>query len=187
MQATDLIAFEKRVAEAFANKQCKGPVHLSGGNEEQLIEIFKGIPKDAWVVSTYRSHYHALLHGINPDWLFNEILEGRSMNIHNPQHRFISSAIVGGCLPIAVGLAAAGAEVHCFLGDMAATTGAFHEASMYAFGHGLPVSFYIEDNGYSTNTPTDECWGNERRKSYVLRYHYKRQHPHVGVEKWVQF
>ena len=188
MTKEELIAFEKRVAEAFANKECKGPTHLSGGNEDQLIEIFKGIPKDSWLVSTYRSHYHALLHGIDPEWLFEEIKAGRSMNIHNVEHRFISSAIVGGCLPLAVGLAAAGKKVWCFLGDMAATTGAFHEAFKYAWQNDLPINFVVEDNGFSTNSPTKECWGqNYGTVPKVQSYGYQRVYPHVGVEQWVQF
>jgi TPP-dependent pyruvate/acetoin dehydrogenase alpha subunit len=195
VKSDDLIAFEKRVAEAFANKECKGPVHLSGGNEQHLIEIFKDIQPDDWVVSNYRSHYHALLHGIDPEWLMEEIRAGRSMNIHNPERRFISSAIVGGCLPIAVGIAASLRRkrsqqmVWCFLGDMAATTGAYSEAYRYAEGWSLPIEFIIEDNGYSTNTPTKETWGpgSYFKPPKYLRYGYERQHPHVGLDKWVQF
>lgn len=187
-----LIAFEKRVADAFANKLCKGPVHLSGGNEDHLIRIFNDIHPEDWVFCSYRNHYHALLHGIPEDWLFNEILEGRSMNIHNFHHRFFSSAIVGGTLPIAVGVAAAlqrhGSHqmVWCFVGDMAASIGAFHEATKYAMGNELPIKFVVEDNGLSCNSPTDECWGDGHR-SVVDRYYYERQYPHVGIGRFVQF
>ena len=60
-----------------------GPVHLSKGNEEQLIEIFQYVhPKD-YVYSTWRNHYHALLHGISEEWLMDEIKRGRSMKIIN--------------------------------------------------------------------------------------------------------
>jgi TPP-dependent pyruvate/acetoin dehydrogenase alpha subunit len=193
VNSAELKDFEKRVADAFANKQCKGPVHLSGGNEQQLINIFAEVHKDDFVVSTYRSHFHALLHGINPDWLFHEICEGRSMNIHNPEHRFISSAIVGGCLPIAVGIASAlkrqdsPRKVWCFVGDMCASTGAFHEAKKYATGRDLPITFIVEDNGFSTNTPTKKTWGTYHSENKVRTYHYKREYPHVGLEKWVQF
>jgi len=225
MGKDELIAFERRVYDAFAAKQCKGPVHLSGGNETQLIEIFKDIKREDWVFSFYRSHYHALLHGIDPEWLFAEILAGHSMNIMSPKHRFFTSAIVGGCLPIAVGVAAAlkrksmtysttaemteesvrhigthesihikrMPKVWCFVGDMAATTGAFYEATAYAGLNDLPITFIIEDNGISCDSPTDKCWGNvyfcgwhedsvaETLTDKVKHYHYERVYQHVGI------
>lgn len=194
MLAAELIAFEKRVAEAFEAKQIKGPVHLSGGGEEDLIRHFQNIARHEWVFSYYRSHYHALLHGIDPEWLFKEILEGRSMGISSVEHKFYSSAIVGGHLSIAVGVAAAIKRqnkhhkqmVHCFLGDMAARTGAFHEAYQYAKGHWLPIKFYIEDNGLSCDTPTDEVWGKEDLGvSKRDGYSYQRTYPHSGTGRFV--
>lgn len=187
-----LIAFEKRVAAAFKAKKVKGPIHLAGGNEDALLSIFQNISDGEWVFSTYRSHYHALLHGIPEKWLMAEILAGRSMSIHSLGHRFMSSAIVGGMLPIAVGVAAALKRqgvmqmVHCFVGDMAATTGAFHEAVKYAEGHRLPIRFYIEDNGMSCDTPTDETWGAGLDGTVrVERYDYARIYPHSGIGKYV--
>lgn len=190
MTRDDLIAFEKRVADAFQARMCKGPIHLSGGNEDQLIEIFKGVHRDDWVFSTYRSHYHALLHGLGKEWLYKEIIAGRSMGIHCPEYRFFSSAIVGGCLPIAVGVAAAlkrqGGErkVWCFIGDMAATTGAFIEATAYARGHRLPLRFVIESNGMSCDTPTAATWGDGEQEE-VTGYIYERTYPHSGVGQYV--
>lgn len=189
MDRDELIAFEKEVAAAFAQKRCKGPVHLSGGNEAQLIEIFKDIDREDWVFSTYRSHYHALLHGIPRDWLMQQILDGHSMNIMSPEHRFFTSAIVGGCLPIAVGVAAAlkrqGSErkVSCFVGDMTWTTGAFQDAADYAAGHELSINFVVEDNGMSCDTPTMVAWGDTKlaELTTVSIYKYTRTYPHVGL------
>ena len=184
----DLIAFEQEVAEAFKQKRIRGPVHLSGGNEDALIEAFRNVGSDEWVFSTYRNHYHALLHGISREWLMREILAGRSMNIASPEHKFLTSAIVGGTLSIATGVAYAqklknaNKMVHCFVGDMAATTGAFHEAYQYAMGHGLIIKFYIEDNGMSCDSPTQDCWGHVKGyppKKEVIEY--KRVYPHAGV------
>lgn len=191
MYTADLIAFEQRVAEAFAAKQVKGPVHLSGGNENALIQHFGNIAPHEWVFSTYRSHYHALLHGIPADWLMAEILAGRSMCISSPEHKFHSSAIVGGCLPMAVGVAAAikrlGKKelVHCFIGDMAARSGAFHEALQYARGHWLLIKFYIEDNGLSCDSPTAQTWGTESPPGYIDGHKYTRIHPHAGIGRYV--
>lgn len=188
----ELVAFEKSVAEEFEMGLIKGPVHLSGGNEEKLIDIFKNISREDWCFSTWRNHYHAILHGVPSQKVMEEIRAGRSMNLTFPEHRFYSSAIVGGILPIATGVAAAlkrdgsTRKVWCFVGDMAATTGAFHEASTYACRQDLPITFVVEDNGFSTNTPTNEVWGNGWI-SKVRRYQYKRVFPHVGIGKWVSF
>jgi pyruvate dehydrogenase E1 component alpha subunit len=195
--AEELRAFEREVAEAFERKEVRGPVHLSGGNEDALIDVFRDIKRDDWVFSTYRSHFHALLHGIPRDRVMAEILAGRSMNLLFPEYRFFTSAIVGGCLPIAVGVAA-GIKRHglrsrawCFVGDMAGTVGAFHEAQQFAEGHALPITFVVEDNGLSCDSPTDECWGADVMARddprNVSRYRYRRQFPHVGIGKWVAF
>jgi len=101
----NLIAFERRIADHWEAGKIKGPVHLSGGNEKKLVEVFKDVKQGDWVFSTWRSHYHALLKGIDPSWLEKEILEGRSITIVNQQHNFYSSAIVGAIIPIAVGVA----------------------------------------------------------------------------------
>ena len=187
-----LKAFEARVAAEFEAGRIKGPVHLSGGNELQLIQIFKKVSEDDYVFSSWRNHYHALLHGVPEEKVFAEIAAGRSMNLTFKEHRFYSSAIVGGILPIAVGVAYAlkrkgcHRKVWCFVGDMAATTGIFHEAYTYSAKQDLPIKFVVEDNGFSTNTPTEETWGNGwvGKKLY---YHYERSYPHVGTGKWVQF
>ena len=185
---SDLIEFEQEVANAFTAKKVNGPIHLSGGNEDQLIEIFKEIKRTDWVFSTYRSHYHALLHGVPRDWLMQQILDGHSMNIMSPEHRFFSSAIVGGCLPIAVGMARGGQRTWCFVGDMAATTGAFHEALQYVGGLSLNCIFVVEDNGMSCDTPTYKCW-HDGMEPYQhgrkISYHYTRKWPHSGVGKYV--
>lgn len=184
----DLIRFEKEVSIAFASQQCKGPVHLSGGNEEELIEIFKDIKRTDWVFSTYRSHYHALLHGIEEEWLFDEIRAGRSMNIMSPKHKFFSSAIVGGCLPIAVGVASAlhrlnsKDKVWCFVGDMCQMTGNFQDALQYSEFNCLPTVFVVEDNGMSCDSPTMDCWGVASSEGVEYKYYkYQRIYPHVGI------
>ena len=99
-----LIAFEKEVARRWEAGEISSPCHFSGGNEKQLIEIFKNISPDDWKLCTWRSHYAALLSGIPPDELMRQILAGKSMSINSVEHRFYSSAIAGGILPIAVGL-----------------------------------------------------------------------------------
>ena len=178
MTPADLIAFEADIAQEFEAGHIHAPVHLSGGNEQQLIDIFRDVRPTDWVLSTWRSHYHALLKGIPPAEVKRQIMAGRSMFISSVEHRFMSSAIMGGMLPIAGGLAYAGERVWCFVGDMCATTGAFADAMNMSR---LKVAFVIEDNGLSTNTPTASVWGRKFTPppSPNFRYYqYVRTYPH---------
>ena len=129
---------------------------------------------------------HALLHRVPRELVMAEILAGRSMQLHFPEYKFMSSAIVGGMLPLACGLAAGGEKVWCFVGDMCASTGAFHDAYQYVRRQGLPVQFVIEDNGLSTNSPTQKVWGEREiypgiereRYQHARRYSYIRTTNH---------
>ena len=190
----ELIHFEKKIAEYWESGKIRGPIHLSDGNEIPLIEIFKRITKNDWVFSTWRSHYHALLKGIDPNWIEQEILEGRSITIVNKNEKFYSSAIVGGTIPIAMGVAMALKEsqskerVWCFIGDMAFETGGFMENYKYAKNFDLPITFVVEDNDLSTNTPTIETWKTKSEvPNDVVWYKYNKTWPHYGTGKWVIF
>ena len=192
----DLIKFENLIVTHWEAGKIKGPVHLSGGNEEELIEIGKLIKETDWVFSTWRSHYHALIKGIDPIWLEKEILAGRSITIVNKEHKFYSSAIVGSIIPIATGVAIANKrdgnddKVWCFIGDMAFETGGFYEMHKYAVRYDLPIIFVVEDNGVSTNTPTEETWGGIKKdipSEKVVWYNYKNKWPHYGTGKWIIF
>jgi len=189
----DLIEFEEEIKQLFLDAKIKAPVHLSVGSEKELIEIFKHINPNDWVFSTHRSHYHALLKGVDRDWLKKEILANRSIHINNKEHKFFSSAIMAGNLPIAVGTAMAlkiknsSNKVWAFCGDMTAEMGIFHESVKYSARNELPIAFVIEDNGLSVDTPTDVAWGKGTWDAEVHRYCYKRKYPHQGCGKWVVF
>ncbi len=197
MNADSLRIFEAQVAAAFAAGLVRGPVHLSDGNEEQLVEIFKGIRREDWVFSTYRWHFHGLLHGIDPQFMLDEIYVGHSISFKSEPHRFYTSAIVGGNLSPAVGVACAIAmrrspeHVWCFTGDMAASIGTFHDAFSFAEGYNLPITFVVEDNGFSTNTPTAAAWGRTPplpASKRIVHYTYARgRYPHHGLGKRVNF
>ena len=160
----DLINFELRVKEEYEKATITGPVHMSKGNEKQLIEIFKFIHPEDWVFSSWRNHYHALLHGVPEEHLWDLIVSGKSMSVYCKEPKLYTSSIVGGIIPIALGAAKAqkmkknGRKVWAFVGDMTAETGVFHEAYKYSRRHELPLEFVIEDNDMSTNTPTSETW-----------------------------
>jgi TPP-dependent pyruvate/acetoin dehydrogenase alpha subunit len=189
-----LIGFERKIADHWESGRIRGPVHLSGGNEKPLIEIFKRIKPNDWVFSTWRSHYHCLLKGISPDWLETEILDGRSITIVNKDEKFYSSAIVGAIIPIAVGVAMSNKrkgideKVWCFIGDMTFETGTFMENYKYVKNFNLPINFVVEDNGVSTNTPTIDTWNKKSEiPDDVIWYEYEKQWPHYGTGKWVIF
>jgi pyruvate dehydrogenase E1 component alpha subunit len=191
----ELIAFEKEIEKEWLDGNIHAPVHFSGGNEEPLIEIFKEIKKNDWVFSTHRSHYHALLKGVPRNFVKSEILDCRSIHLNNKEHKFFTSAIVGGIVPIALGTALAiklknsNEKVWCFIGDMAGEMGIFHEALKYACRNDLPIKFVIEDNGISVDTPTQKSWGecNIDFNSKLIKYKYTRIYPHYGCGKWVIF
>ena len=101
----ELIAFEDDIISHWETGGIRGPIHLSNGNEDQLIEIFKKISPTDWVFSSWRSHYHALLHGVEQPKLKQMILDGKSITIVDRQSKFYASGIVTGTLPIALGVA----------------------------------------------------------------------------------
>jgi pyruvate dehydrogenase E1 component alpha subunit len=207
-----LRAFEARVAEAFNAGKIKAPVHLSGGNELDLLQYFRAFvnPMD-YVCTTWRSHYHCLLKGVPEDVLFADILNGRSITLNYPDHRVISSAIVGGVVPIGLGFAWAIRNelvttgdwrgpgdpplprVHVFVGDMTSYSGIVHECRTYARKHLLPIDFVVEDNGVSVCTPTSEVWGEDDAGHTAvldgkMRYYkYHLDWPHSGAGKRVEF
>ena len=191
----DLIKFEDDIISHWENGEIRGPIHLSNGNEKQLIKIFNKIGVGDWVFSTWRSHYHALLHGVEPQVLKEKILDGKSITIVDKDCKFYSSAIVTGTLPIALGVAkglklkGVDEKVWVFVGDMAFETGIFYEVHKYARNYDLPLHFIVEDNGVSTNTPTLDTWNGIQRQipEDVIYYKYESKYPHYGTGKWVVF
>ena len=195
----ELIAFEDDIAVEFNFRRIKAPVHLYYGNEHEIIKVFKRVRPDDWVLCSWRSHYQCLLKGVPPEEVKSEIMAGNSITLNFPQYRVLSSAIVTGVLPIAVGLGLGikrdgGSErVWCFLGDMTSETGSAHECIKYVRNHQLPVHFVIEDNGKSVCTNTREVWATDMltyegvNDPYITFYQYQSKYPHAGAGQRVQF
>ncbi len=194
----ELIDFEIKIKKLYENGSIKGPIHLMNNSENNLIKIFEYISDKDLVFSNWRCHLHAILHGVSQNSVKNQIIEGKSMGIMSKNPFFISSSIVGGTIPIALGAALSlkkkksSKKVWCFLGDMTSETGGFYEAQKYAANFNLPIIFIIEDNEKSTNTPTKKVWNSEityRKKNYnnIIYYKYKLDYPHHGTGKWVLF
>jgi TPP-dependent pyruvate/acetoin dehydrogenase alpha subunit len=189
-----LIAFEQEIVDIWEAGKITGPVHLSNGNEAQLIEIFKRIKETDWVFSTWRSHYHWVLKGLSADYGTELIKQGKSITLCDSDGKFYSSAIVGGTLPIALGVASAlkkdgsDEKVWVFVGDMSFESGIFYEVHKYARNFDLPLYFVVEDNGVSTYTPTTITWNVKRDiPSDVIHYKYESKFPHYGTGKWIAF
>ena len=189
-----LIRFEERIVEHWEAGKIRGPIHLSNGNEEQLIEIFKRVSENDWVFSTWRSHYHWLLKGISADYAEALILDGKSITLCDIDDKFYASAIVGGTLSIALGVAmgikqkGSDEKVFVFVGDMSFESGIFYEVHKYARNFDLPIVFVVEDNAVSTYTPTEATWNTKREvPSDVIYYTYKSKFPHYGTGKWIAF
>jgi TPP-dependent pyruvate/acetoin dehydrogenase alpha subunit len=199
MNKEQLIAFEEDIAAAFNAKQIRAVIHLYSGGEEPLIEIFKSIRSQDWVLCSWRSHYQCLLKGVPAEELKAKILDGQSIALCSSEYRIISSGIFGGVLPIAVGIAMSimqtgeDARVHCFMGDMTAESGIAHECIKYAERHDLPVRFHVEDNGLSVCTNTQDVWGNKapRQRHSSLKTDYfsyePGRFPHAGSGTRVPF
>jgi len=199
MNKEQLINFEEDIANTFNSGKIKAPVHLYSGNEQEMINIFKNIDSNDWVLCTWRSHYKCLLKGVPPDILKARIVEGKSISLNFPEYKIFSSAIVTGILPISVGIGLSiklsGGKnwVYCFVGDMTSETGSFNECYKYVVNHDLPVKFIIEDNGKSVCTDTKKTWNtNEltyfnKNDKHIYFYQYETKWPHAGAGKRVQF
>lgn len=188
--AKSLIAFEDRVQALWRAGELPSLLHLSGGNERQLIEIFDEAEDGDWFFFSHRNHYHSILAGIPEEQVIEEIKQDRSMFRFSRKHRVFSSAILAGNCGIAVGVAmalkASGSTNRCwvFLGDGAEEQGHFYEAVMFVSGHDLPVEFVLEDNDIQVDTPKLLRRGMDRglldAEPSVRRYRYTPRYPHAG-------
>lgn len=199
MNKQKLISFENKIANLFNEAKIKAPIHLYSNNEEQIIKIFKKISKNDWVFCSWRSHYQCLLKGVPEKILKKEILNGKSISLCFPEYKIYSSAIVGGIIPIATGVAFSNkikkikSKVFCFIGEMTAETGIMHECLKFSRNKNLPIHFIIEDNGKSVCTNTRDAWSMkkltfENKKDKLITYYkYSLKYPHAGAGKRVQF
>jgi pyruvate dehydrogenase E1 component alpha subunit len=160
--------FEEKCAELYTQEKIRGFLHLYIGEEAIAVGVMQALePIDA-VVATYREHGHALARGIAMDRLMAEMYgkengcsrgHGGSMHIFDAATRFYGgNAIVGGGLPLAVGLALADKMLAqprvtvCFFGEGAVAEGEFHESLNLAALWQLPVLFVCENNLYAMGT-----------------------------------
>ncbi len=190
MKKQDLIEFEEVVASHWEHGDLPYLIHLSGGNEDFLLEHFEEEVKDGdWIFSTHRNHHHALLSGVPRNELLAKILAGNSMFVFDSSRHFFTSSILAGTCAIAAGVAYSLKEsgsdnwVYCFLGDGAEEQGHFYEAVMWVEAQDLPCMFIIEDNDRQVDTSFEERNPNKFKfemPSCVIRNKYTPTYPHAG-------
>ena len=160
--------FEERAGEMYAKAKIGGFLHLAIGEEATIVGSARAMRDDDYLISTYRSHGHAIVRGTKPDNVMAELFgrvdgcskgRGGSMHMFDLERRFMGGyGIVGGNLPIATGLAL-GADyqetedaVLCQFGDGAANQGTFGEALNLAALWKLPVVFMVTNNQFGMGT-----------------------------------
>jgi pyruvate dehydrogenase E1 component alpha subunit len=160
--------FEDKCAELYTQEKIRGFLHLYVGQEAIAVGVLDNLTPDDAVLATYREHGHALARGIPMGEVMAEMYgkvegssrgRGGSMHIFDAKTRFCGgNAIVGGGLPLAVGMALAdkmqGLDrvTACFFGEGATAEGEFHEALNLAALWQLPVLFVCENNLYAMGT-----------------------------------
>jgi pyruvate dehydrogenase E1 component alpha subunit len=160
--------FEERAGEMYARAKIGGFLHLSIGEEATIVGSARALRETDYLVSTYRSHGHALVRGTPPEKVMAELFgrvdgccggRGGSMHMFDAQRRFMGGyGIVGGNLPIAAGIALASDykgtdEVTlCTFGDGACNQGTFGETLNLAALWRLPVVFMVTNNQFGMGT-----------------------------------
>lgn len=160
--------FEERAGEQYARAKIGGFLHLSIGEEATIVGSARALRETDYLISTYRSHGHALVRGTPPEQVMAELFgrvggcckgRGGSMHMFDLARRFMGGyGIVGGNLPIAAGIGLASDysgrdEVTlCTLGDGASNQGTFGESLNLAALWKLPVVFMVTNNQFGMGT-----------------------------------
>jgi len=161
--------FEDRVAELYSEQEIKCPVHLCIGQEAIAAGVCIHLKPEDTIFSTHRSHGHCIAKGMDLSSIAAELYgketgccrgRGGSMHLAAPEIGIPgTTAIVGGCIPLAVGAALSSflqksnSVAVAFFGDGAVDEGTFHESLNFASLKKLPVVFVCENNFYATNSP----------------------------------
>ena len=136
------------------------------------------------LVTTYRNLHDAIAKGVPLEELFGEYLgrrtgtsggKGGPMHLSDPAHGLMAtSGVVGGGVPIAVGLGLAasltgsGRVAVASFGDGAMNIGAVHESLNLAAVWDLPVVFCCQRNGWGEHTRYEETTRSARRAVRVV-------------------
>jgi len=161
-------ALDEEASELYRKGLVPGLAHPYIGQEAIAAGVCAALEKNDLIVSNHRGHGHILAKGIHEETILSELMGkdagmclglGGSMHSTDPECGVIfSTAIVGGGIPLSVGVALALKKnkesrcVVCFFGDGATNTGAFHEGLNLAAIWKLPAVFVCENNQYAIST-----------------------------------
>jgi len=160
--------FEEEAERLYRRGLVRGFLHTYIGEEAIAVGAIPSLRDDDYVIGHYRDHGHALARGVDPKAAMAELCgkatgcsggKGGSMHLFDAEKHFMGGhAIVGGQLPLAIGIALGvklkklDSVVMCFFGDGAVNEGEFHEAMNMASLWKLPVVFMLENNLYGMGT-----------------------------------
>jgi pyruvate dehydrogenase E1 component alpha subunit len=160
--------FEERAGELYAKAKIGGFLHLAIGEEATIVGAARALRDSDYLISTYRSHGHAIARGTPPEAVMAELFgkqegcshgRGGSMHMFDLERRFMGGyGIVGGNLPIAAGIALSSdlrgtdEATLCMLGDGASNQGTFGETMNLAALWKLPVVFMVSNNQFGMGT-----------------------------------
>ena len=179
--------FEERCVELYSHEKIRGFLHLCIGEEAVAVGVMHALTAEDAVLSTYREHGHAIARGVSPRSIMAEMFgkvegcargRGGSMHLFDAAKRFYGGhAIVGGGLPVAVGMALSdkmqgrNRVTLCLFGDGAVAEGEFHESLNLASLWQLPILFVCENNRYGMGTALEiaEAETNLARKAAAYR------------------
>jgi pyruvate dehydrogenase E1 component alpha subunit len=163
--------FEERAGEMYAKAKIGGFLHLCIGEEAAIVGAVEAMRDRDYLISTYREHGQALARGTHANAVMAELFgredgcsrgRGGSMHLFDYGRRFVGGyGIVGGNLPLAVGLGLAsdyeGTEdaTLCMMGDGASNQGTFGESMNLAALWKLPVVFMVINNQFGMGTALD--------------------------------
>jgi pyruvate dehydrogenase E1 component alpha subunit len=182
--------FEEAAGRVYTEGKIGGFCHLYIGQEAVAIGVRRAVDAERdYLVNAYRDHGHAVAWGTPPGVVMAELLgkssgavkgKGGSMHLFDAaRHNYGGHGIVGGQIPLAVGVAFSqryqkkDGVVVCLFGDAAVNNGAFHESLNLAAVWKLPVIFICENNRYGMGTAMErtsavtEVW--RRACAYDLR------------------
>ena len=155
--------FEEALVEMSNRKLFKSHYHLYIGQEATAATVVESLRADDKLVTTHRNHGHVLARGADPGEAFAEILgratglnggRGGTLHMSAPEQGFLAtSAVVGGCIGLALGGAFAqkrrgkGGVSVAFFGDGSLEEGISFESMNIAALWKLPAVFLCENNG----------------------------------------
>jgi len=178
---------EEAIAERYPQQEMRCPVHLSIGQEAVAVGVCRAARSSDYLISNHRAHAHYLAKGGSLPAMLAEIYgkstgcslgRGGSMHLVDLSARMLGSTpIVGGSIPVAVGIAFASllkqedAITLLFFGEGATEEGVFAESLNFAALKNLPILFICENNFYSVYSPVHVRQSEKRDRVGIARAH----------------